>query len=388
MKKYFHEATTTLPMDALIRRSTSLTERLSSIHASLLRACPTVDRIACALYDPKEDLLTTFINSTIKGSALTDYRYALSASRSLTELARSNTPRVVDDIEQAFKTKTEHTDWLLSQGFRSSFTVPIKNDELLYGFVFFDSRQKAAFTSELRSQLLFHCGFIGMLISNEFVLIRTILESTRIALELTEARDFETGEHLERVANYSELIARNIAPAHNLSDEFVAMVHLFAPLHDIGKIGIPDHILLKPGKLTPEERRIMETHVEKGIKIIDGTITIASGHEMPDAQILRNIVSCHHEFLDGSGYPRGLKGDEIPLEARIVTVADVFDALTSIRPYKKHWDNDAALADLALMADQGKLDRSCVLALQNNRDSIDDIQRRYSEGLAEDRHSA
>lgn len=384
MKSYPKAATATLPMESLIRRSKSLTERLSLIHAGLLKNHPNVDRIACALYDPKEDLLKTFINSTPNGSALTDYRYSLSASKSLSDLASANTPRVIDDIADAFKTKTEHTNWLLSQGFQSSFTVPIKNDESLYGFVFFDSRQKAAFTSELQSQLLFHCSFIGMLISNEFVLTRTLLESTRIALELTEARDFETGEHLERVAKYSELIARDIAATHELTDEFIAMVQLFAPLHDIGKIGIPDHILLKPGRLTPEERKIMETHVERGVKIVDGTMTLAAGHEMPDAQILRNIVSCHHEFLDGSGYPRGLKGDEIPLEARIVTVADVFDALTSIRPYKRHWLNDAALKDLSDMAAAGKLDPACVQALQNNLESVVDIQRRYSDGIATD----
>jgi HD-GYP domain-containing protein (c-di-GMP phosphodiesterase class II) len=381
MKSYLKAASAALPNESIIRRSRTLTDRLSSIHNTLLETYQDVDRIACALYDPKEDLLKTFINSTHGGNALTDYRYPLSDSRSLSELAKSNAPRVVNDIEQEFKTKTEHTNWLISQGFQSSFTVPIKNDETLFGFVFFDSRKKATFTDELQSQLLFHCGFIAMLISNEFVLTRTILESTRIALELTEARDFETGEHLERVAKYSELIARNVARTHNLTDEFVAMVHLFAPLHDIGKIGIPDHILLKPGKLTPDERKIMETHVERGVKIVDGTMTIAAGHEMPDAQLLRNIVACHHELLDGSGYPRGLKGVDIPIEARIVAVADVFDALTSTRPYKDHWPNDTALRDLALMAEQGKLDRSCVAALKNNLDSVEDIQRRYSEGL-------
>jgi HD-GYP domain-containing protein (c-di-GMP phosphodiesterase class II) len=377
-------ATEALPLESLIRRSKSLNERLTTIHADLLQTFSNIDRIACALYDAKEDLLKTFISSTNHGEPLTDYRYSLSASRSLSALARSNAPRVVDDISDAFSAEADHTRWLMSQGFRSSFTVPIRNDEALYGFIFFDSRQRGAFTEDLQRQLLFHCNFIGMLISNEFVLTRTILESTRIALELTEARDFETGEHLERVAKYSELIARTIAPSHALSDEFVAMVQLFAPLHDIGKIGIPDHILLKPGRLTPDERKIMETHVERGVKIVDGTMTIAAGHEMPDAQILRNIVQCHHEFLDGTGYPQGLKGDDIPLEARIVAVADVFDALTSIRPYKTHWPNDEALEGLAGMAAQGKLDPACVSALQNNRESVEDIQRRYSEGLAAD----
>src|SRR5690606_23901431 len=98
--------------------------------------------------------------------------------------------------------------------------------------------------------------------------IRTITASVQMAREFTQLRDFETGAHLERMARYSRVIAESIAPIHNLSDEFIGHVFLFAPLHDIGKIGIPDNILLKPGKFTTEERLIMESHVVKGVSMI------------------------------------------------------------------------------------------------------------------------
>lgn len=126
-----------------------------------------------------------------------------------------------------------------------------------------------------------------------------------------------------------------MAPVYGQTGEFVANVHRFAPLHDIGKISIPDSILLKPGRLDASERKIMETHVEKGVNVIDRMISDFGLHELPESSILKNIVRCHHEYLDGSGYPAGLGGEAIPLEARIVTVADIFDALTFRRPYKK-----------------------------------------------------
>lgn len=372
-----------LPLEAVIRHSQTLTQRLEALHVHLLESFPSVDRIACILYDPGEDLLKTFLSSTRGDDTLTDYRFKLADSRSLSEMARTGSTRVLEDISNSFLPDTPHSAWLLSQGFRSSFTVPIKNDDLLYGFIFFDSREVGAFTIELQRNLLLNCSFIGMLISNEIVAAETLLGSTRIAIGLVGVRDFETGAHLKRVAQYSELIARHVAPAYNLDDEFIEMVHLFAPLHDIGKVGIPDKILAKAGPLSDEERLVMQTHVEKGVKIVEETMAKTGSHEMPDSHILRNIVYAHHEFLDGSGYPQQLKGDEIPLEARIVAVADVFDALTSFRPYKEHWSNEAAFRQLLLMVEQGKLDQLMVMALVENSAGVREIQRTYGEGILE-----
>ena len=213
--------------------------------------------------------------------------------------------------------------------------------------------------------------------------MRTVLETTRVARELTEVRDFETGAHLERMARYSRVIAQAVAPAHGVNDEFVESVYLFSALHDIGKIGIPDSILLKPGRHDAAERMIMETHVEKGCQIIDRIIGMGEKQRLPDSMVLRNIVSCHHEYLDGSGYPRKLRDAAIPLEARIVTVADIFDALTADRPYKTVWSPEMALGELEQMAEAGKLDRDCVRAVREHFAQFVEIRNRYSdEGAA------
>jgi HD-GYP domain-containing protein (c-di-GMP phosphodiesterase class II) len=364
---------------ALIENSDTLGKRLSALHDRLLETVPVVSRIACALYDNHEDLLKTFINSTREGSAIVNYEYKLSNSRSLSQLAASGNFRVLDDISQAIQSDNAHSVWLRQQGYQSSFTVPIYDQAGLMGFVFFDSMEKMAFTPEIQRDLVLYSNLISMAISSEVSVVHSMVDSTRMAREIAEVRDFETGAHLERMAEYSRMIAKVIAPQFGLDDEFVESIYLFAPLHDIGKIGIPDKILLKEAKLDAEERLIMNLHVEKGIEIIERIIGRGGMSRLPDSVMLRNIVLCHHERMDGSGYPKGLRGEEIPLEARIVAVADVFDALTSTRPYKRTWSREEAFAELSRMAQRGELDADCIQALMQSAETIEDIRRRNSD---------
>lgn len=359
--------------------SATLTERLEILHGRLLKTVPSVDRIACALYDPGKDSLKTFINSTRRGQPITAYEYKLSDSYALSKLAASGEFRVIDNIAATLDTNTAHTQWLREQGYQSSFTVPLYDGGALIGFVFFDSCQTHAFSGSVQRDLVLFTNLIGMTIVNEMATLRTMLEATRVARELAEVRDFETGAHLERMAQYARIIAKAIAPTHGKNDEFVESVYLFAPLHDIGKIGIPDHILLKPGKLDPQERAIIETHVEKGVQVIDRIVGKPPHQRLPDSAVLRNIVHCHHEYLDGSGYPRQLRGQEVALEARIVTVADIFDALTAPRPYKRIWTLEEAFDELERMVRVNKLDADCVQALRAHKDEVSFIQKQFAD---------
>lgn len=146
-----------------------------------------------------------------------------------------------------------------------------------------------------------------------------------------EFRDPETGAHIQRMANYSSLIAQQLG----LSSEEQTLILQAAPMHDVGKIGIPDQILLKPGQLTAEEFSIMKTHTTIGFELLKGSVSTI-------LEAATTIAVSHHEKFDGSGYPYGLTGTAIPLFGRIVAVADVFDALTSERPYKKAWSLEQA----------------------------------------------
>ena len=147
-----------------------------------------------------------------------------------------------------------------------------------------------------------------------------------------ENRDNETGFHILRMSQISALLARKLG----WSDQECELMLHASPMHDIGKIGIPDNILLKPGKLDPAEWQIMKTHAAIGAELLDGD-------DSDLLKLARTIALTHHEKWDGSGYPHGLAGEEIPLAGRIVAVADVFDALTSSRPYKKGWPLEEAV---------------------------------------------
>lgn len=221
---------------------------------------------------------------------------------------------------------------------------------------------------------------IMLLVVNEWSNINTLTPTVRSALHMTHYRDPETGGHISRMSHFSHLIATELADKYGFNDQFIEHILLFSPLHDLGKIGIPDQILLKPGKLTNEEYEIMKTHSKKGREMIDNLLNNYNLNRFQYIDILRNIAEHHHEAYDGSGYPSGLEAEDIPIEARIVAVADVFDALTSKRPYKEAWSNDKAFSMLKQLSGT-QLDSECVEALILNRPEVEQIQQTFQEDV-------
>jgi len=217
----------------------------------------------------------------------------------------------------------------------------------------------------------------------------TQLELVHCLGRAAECRDNDTGNHVVRVGRYSGIIARKL----NLDADHVELIEHAAPLHDVGKIGIPDSILLKPDRLSPDERELMERHAVIGKEVLQPvganevglwrSHTDLGGKIIGDARfkllrVAHTIALTHHEKWDGTGYPLGLKGEDIPLEGRIVAVADVFDALSSKRPYKAALPLDRCIE--MMLEQRGKhFDPKILDAFSSARSEIIEVQMQFAD---------
>lgn len=206
--------------------------------------------------------------------------------------------------------------------------------------------------------------------------------------KLAESRDPETSHHLDRMREYCRTLARQLAQCDKfrgiVDDEYVDLIYLTSPLHDIGKVGIPDGVLLKPGPLTETEFEIMKRHARIGAETLENLLTANPGAKY--LQMARDIAWSHHEKFDGSGYPRGLIGSDIPLSGRIVALADVYDALTTKRVYKPAYSHEVSRS--IILDGRGKhFDPDVVEAFTKVESEFVEIRSRFGNGApTEDEH--
>jgi len=368
--------------DALeaLNGSLVLEEKLAAIHEALYAQLDFVDRISVAAYDAKTDLLKTFLASSPGRNDLVRYEARLADTPSLGEILKAGRPRVVQDLELFRSGRHLHTRILAQEGFRSSYTVPMHLDGAFWGFVFFNSRAAGRFDEPALRTLDVYAHLISAIVTAEMLAVRVLAAAVKTAHDMVHFRDPETGAHMDRMARYSRLIAQHLAGAGvaSLDDAVIEQIFEFAPLHDLGKLAVPDRILLKQGRLSEAERAEMKLHTTRGREMVDAIAHNFGLERLDGLDLLRHIAESHHETLDGQGYPRGLRDEAIPLEARIVAVADVFDALTSARPYKPSWTNEEALAWLRKLA-RAKFDADCVEALAFNLARVREIQARFRD---------
>jgi len=355
----------------------SLELQVKAIHGELrtLKEFESLQRIGIACYDGDTDLVKPFAQSLAGLEPLERLEMALSDMGSLRHLARDRGIRIIDEIRPEAPGRLGE---LYRMGIRSSMTLPIYGQERLLGFIFFNSTKIGFFCGTIPERLGIYAKLIAFLLISEVMSVNLVRAVTKTAQEVTRLRDFETATHLDRMSNYARLIATKGAKRWNLTDEFIEHVYWFAPLHDIGKVAVADTILLKPGKLTDVETLKMRRHVESGVAIIDAIVAEFGPHTIRDIDMARNIIAFHHENFDGSGYPAGAAGHQIPIEGRIVALADVFDALTSERPYKRKWSNEEAIAYISALSGT-KFDPDCVDVFLSVQDDVVGIQQFFGD---------
>lgn len=324
-----------------------------------------------------------FVSDALSKEA--EHRYIdleIKPESALSRLAESLNTRIIHALSST--PLTEQTCHLLKLGHQSSYTTPIHYQEHNLGFVFVNASSIGFFS---KSSIQCDMAYLTQVISSLFIQLferqRHFQSSLAIALNMGHARDPETKEHLIRMGKYSEQLARTLSNTNTeITHQFIHRIRLYAPFHDIGKYRIPDNVLFSTERFSDEERAIMNNHALYGEDMINDVVSLSHHSSMcsKEIQFIKNIVRHHHERFDGSGLPDALKGQAIPLEARIVTLADVFDALMSKRAYKRAWTLNEVMEYIEVH-NGSMFDPQCVQALKQNLDYFLSIRKQYNDDI-------
>lgn len=296
---------------------------------------------------------------------------------SLESIVKNGAPRVINDLEKYTKNKdADYNKILMEAGIKSSISLPLKVNNKPIGIIFFSNIKQNIYKEE-------HIEFLKTLSNsiaislNKNIFIDEMLYSTLLALtKMAEARDEDTADHLDRMTAYSVMITEFLIQDKQYEEDitvpFLKGIERFSPMHDIGKVGVKDGILLKPGKLTEEEYEEMKKHVAYGADVLRTAESNIAKQRYSMFKMGIEIVEGHHEWWDGSGYPYNKSGYEIPLSARIVAVADVFDALTSKRPYKKAYGFEESINYIIVGSGQ-HFDPAIIVSLDRHKTELHEL---------------
>ncbi|WP_297478230.1 HD domain-containing phosphohydrolase [uncultured Photobacterium sp.] len=368
-------------MYSFLNSTHTLNERLNLFTASVKNLYPEIIGIAVTRIDEHDNLYSVY-RSPDYGDNFPTFISSISRSPRLNKMRSSLEPSIIDNmLSHQSSVKKIHLR-LLQSNCISSMACPIYTNDTFIGVLFINAKVKDFFSEKVNYFTTFSI-LISLLITDNFNNKKAFHSIVKTVLLLSHHKDPETQNHLKRVAEYSRLIGLYLARRGKCNGDFVESVYHFSDMHDIGKSLIPEDILYSTEIYTDEERAVMNQHPELGCQLLSNILTTFKYDNNQELTIILNIIRHHHERYDGNGYPDKLKATDIPLEARIVTVADVIDALLSHRPYKQPWSIEDV--ELYLINGSGTLfDPLCIDAILHSLDKVTLIQSRYPDVIEED----
>lgn len=343
-----------------------------------------VDRIGVAFVDHERGVIVAEHGISNYGSIVLDTGYTVALSKSsLSEIVRSRKSRLIQDVGFAYGAKpdSESMRMILDEGIQSNMIVPLISGETVFGLIFFSSRETGKMDADMLAFAESLTHELSSIINKTYFAKKMFSTMTRTFADLVDRKDNETGDHIGRMTEYCVAISTKLLhhpdTDYRVKQSFINDLQSDACVHDIGKVAIPDSILKKPGSLTPDEWQVMKTHVVAGHEVLQSFRDQLKIFGKEFYQMATDIVLCHHEKWDGSGYPVGLSAKGIPLSARIVAIADVFDAVTSKRVYKEASGFDEAVG--IIRAGSGTHFDPVLVEVFN--ESLDEFREIHSRGM-------
>ena len=373
-----------MTMEAAIERTAvcrpsqhPLNQQLVNLHKRMKVHHSHVDRVCFVLYDTRDHLLKTYADSAGLALSIAHDEVPISSLPALKQCIETRGYAVLSDLH-CLRTSAL-IESLLNEGYQSSLVIPTFSSTQFRGFIFLISLDKNAFYEHDFAQLKPYLEMLQSAILSEFELVNELVEKAHRLVARSPVYQRESYAHKQRVADYTNRIALGLADQYDFDDEWVEHLTLFAQFHDIGKVMLPAELLCKQSPLTSQELILLQSHIFQGESLLEQLALELGEAQHPSIELFHDIIAYHYEFLDGSGYPRQLRAEEIPISARIVCVANIFDALTSHKPYKQAWSIPYALLELEKMVGEGKLDCDCVNVLREHQHLLKAIIARYPE---------
>jgi HD-GYP domain-containing protein (c-di-GMP phosphodiesterase class II) len=343
-----------------------------------------IDRVGLAYVDYQNKTFVAEYGVLEKKEIILGAGFVQSFSKSsLSEILIHKQPVVNNDIHQSFvnRPQSDALKMLNQEQIGSNLTIPIIMNQIVFGFIFLSSYKKDFFNDTIVNLGKQVADEVKTHLNRAYFTNVILTKVTSAFSEIVENKDNDTGNHIVRMVKYSTLLARAIKvrnhPEYQIDEKTILEIERYAAVHDIGKVGIPDVVLKKEDKLTPEEWEIMKKHPDIGADVFKNLRVALNTFDAGLYQVAEDITRYHHERWDGLGYPKGLSGLDIPLVARIVAVADVFDALTSKRSYKTALSFDESI-QIIMNASNTQLDPFIVQVFTEELEQFKNVYTKFS----------